>query len=192
MSLRLSTSVLLSALLLAALAAETARGKQDELPAAEAVAGGASAERQSAIAELKFSDFFRLPVGPYGLEPTAKLLSLNGKRVAIRGYIVRRQISLPGAFLLAPYPVVMSDEADGPADDLPAAHLLALLPGDDARRPVPYQRGLFLLTGTLELGAREEQDGRIYFARLHVEAPKSATSAIGPEGEKDANDKDPL
>lgn len=39
------------------------------------------------VTDLPFSDFYTLPVGPKGLEPTAKLQSLNNKRVRIVGHM---------------------------------------------------------------------------------------------------------
>jgi hypothetical protein len=40
------------------------------------------------VEELKFSDFYKLPVGPRGLEPSAKLLAMNGKKVRLSGFFV--------------------------------------------------------------------------------------------------------
>ncbi len=40
------------------------------------------------VEELKFSDFYKLPVGPRGLEPSAELLAMNGKKVRLSGFFV--------------------------------------------------------------------------------------------------------
>jgi hypothetical protein len=40
------------------------------------------------VEELKFADFYKLPVGPRGLEPSAHLLSLDGKKVRLSGFFV--------------------------------------------------------------------------------------------------------
>jgi hypothetical protein len=40
------------------------------------------------VEELKFADFYKLPVGPCGLEPSAKLLALDGKKVRLSGFFV--------------------------------------------------------------------------------------------------------
>jgi len=39
----------------------------------------------SGVSELKFSEFFRQPIGPRGLEYTTKLRSLDGRRIQIPG-----------------------------------------------------------------------------------------------------------
>ena len=43
------------------------------------------------VAILKFGEFFQMPVGPLGLEPSEKLLALNGKRIRLVGYMVREE-----------------------------------------------------------------------------------------------------
>lgn len=126
-------------------------------------------------AELKFRDFYRMPVGPRGLEPTDKLLALDGKRVRIVGYMAQRELPTAGAFILAPVPVEMAEDEDGPADDLPPAILfvhLDNLPGA-ATKLVPYMPGLLQFTGTLSVGAKEEADTRISNVRLLLDAPST-------------------
>ena len=41
------------------------------------------------VTELNLKEFYKFPVGPLGLEPTQKLLSLKDKRVQITGYMVK-------------------------------------------------------------------------------------------------------
>lgn len=129
------------------------------------------------VTDLAFRDFYKLPVGRYGLEPTDKLVSLEGRQVRILGCMVRRQRPVPGTFILSPVPVTMAEEADGEADDLPPAIVFVQMPEDSAHLEVNGQRGLFLLTGTLSLGAREEVDGRISFVRLRLAPPASGDRA---------------
>jgi hypothetical protein len=117
------------------------------------------------VAELKFHDFFKLPIGPRGLEPTQKLLQLNGQRVRITGYMARQENPTAGLFILTPLPVAMGDEDDSLADDLPAAVVFVHIE-PQADRIVPYVSGLLKLSGTLQLGSQDEADGHVSTVRL--------------------------
>ncbi len=122
------------------------------------------------IAELKFRDFFVMPVGPRGLEMTPKVLALHGRRVRILGYMAQQEDPHPGFFMLAPVPVNVAELSDGMADDLPPATLFVHLPHSHATNVVPHGAGLTVLTGTLSLGNRQEGDGRISMIRLQLDA----------------------
>ncbi len=112
--------------------------------------------------DLPFSEFFRQPLGPRGLEPTARLMSLAGKRVRLTGYLVHAENAGPGMALLVPQPVLMGDGDEGLADDLPASTVTVL--GDV---PVNWPPFVSLrLSGTLEIAPRQEADGRISYIRL--------------------------
>ena len=107
------------------------------------------------VTELKFRDVYKLPVGPKGLQPTEKLLSLDGKRVRIVGYMVHQESASKGAFLLSPLPVLLSDEDESLADDLPASAIRIEL--SNARDLiVPPLPGLLQFTGTLHVGMRTD------------------------------------
>lgn len=124
------------------------------------------------VASLKFGEFFIMPVGPKGLEPTGKLLSLDGRRVRLVGYVVREETPVPGRLLLSPLPVSVGDEDESLADDLPPTAVFVHL--QDAKgRAAPYISGLLKLTGTLEVGAREESDGRVSAVRLVLDRKTS-------------------
>ena len=122
------------------------------------------------IAELKFREFFAMPVGPRGLELTPKLLALDGRRVRIIGYMAQQEEPHPGFFMLTPVPVNVAEASDGMADDLPPATLFVHLPPAQANVVARYQAGLLVLTGTLEVGTREEADGRISLVRMQLDA----------------------
>jgi len=128
-------------------------------------------------ADLKFEEFYQHPVGPYGLQPSARLLALDGQRVRIVGYMVDEQEPTPGVFKLTPVPVQLAEQEDGPADDLPGATVFVHLAPADASRSLPFQSGLLELVGRLELGAREEADGRVAYVRLLLDADTPATTA---------------
>ena len=130
------------------------------------------------IAELKFKDFFAMPVGPRGPEVAPKLLALDGKRVRILGYMAQQEDPHPGFFMLTPVPVKVAEASGGMADALPPATLFVHLPPSQANSVAAHQPGLLVLTGTLDVGNREESDGRISIVRLQLDAaPENQASA---------------
>jgi hypothetical protein len=130
------------------------------------------------IGELKFKDFFAMPVGPHGLEMTPKLLALDGKRVRILGYMAQQDDPHPGFFMLTPVPVNIAEASDSMADDLPLATLFVHLPPSQANEVASHQPGLLVLIGTLSVGNREEGDGRISMVQLQLDAaPENKASA---------------
>ena len=124
------------------------------------------------VTELKFSEFFATPVGPAGLTFTDKLVSLDGKRVRITGYMVEQEKGVPGVFLFSALPIQLHDHDSALADDLPAAVVHVTVPTCRDRQ-VPYTRGLMLLTGTLSVGPCDEPDGRISLVRLALDPPEA-------------------
>lgn len=120
------------------------------------------------IADIKFGEFFKMPFGPKGLEPTAKLLSLDGKRVRLIGYMVHPEEPMPGEFILSPLPVALAEKDDGPADDIPATSVFVHVV-NGAERIFPHVNGLLQLTGTLSVGSLDEPDGRVSTVRLMVD-----------------------
>jgi hypothetical protein len=131
------------------------------------------------VTELKFRDVFELPVGPKGLQPTDKLLSLDGKRVRIVGYMAQQHAPSKGVFLLSPLPVLLGDEDESLADDLPASAILIELP-KSRDVPIPPLPGLLQLTGTLRVGMRTDPaSGRATPAQLVLDAaPERAVQRI--------------
>jgi hypothetical protein len=122
------------------------------------------------VTELKFSDFFVRPVGPRGLELTDKLESLDGKRVRILGYMVQQEHPPKGQFILSPLPAQIHHHDNHLADDLPPGLVYVSVP-TSKDKPIPYARGLMLLTGTLSVGQRIEADERISLVRLDLDPP---------------------
>ena len=119
------------------------------------------------VADLKFIDFFVMPIGPRGLELTEKVKALDGKRVRILGHMVRQEEAQVGSFLFTSVPVQLHDHDSALADDLPPTTVRVIVPSD---RPITYTPQLLLLTGMLTTGNREEPDGRISFVRLTLDA----------------------
>lgn len=119
--------------------------------------------------DLSFSEFYKSPVGPLGLEPTQKLLSLKGKRVRLQGYMVVEEEPTVGLFMLSPLPVNIPEKEDGPSDYLPGSTVFVHMPKADADKVLAHRPGLWDLEGTLELGAKEEANGRISYVRLLID-----------------------
>jgi hypothetical protein len=131
------------------------------------------------VAELKFSDLYKMPVGPRGLELTEKVRALDGRRVRVLGFMVRQAKSDPGLLMLAPYELTTNEVEFGASDDLPPSLIFVVVPKyDDVA--VPFTPGPLLLTGTLEVGRREEPDGRFSEIRLKLDEPPSPKPASAP------------
>lgn len=125
-------------------------------------------------APLRFAEFHRRPVGPRGLEPGPRLLALDGRRVALVGYVAHGGERLAQTAVLAPLPVTLVDEDESLADDLPAA--VAYLHWSDPRLDAALAEcaGLLRVTGRLELGARAEADGRRSYVRVQADDAQCA------------------
>ena len=75
-----------------------------------------------------------------------------------------------GGFYLAPYPAVC-DRAGAPASGLPPPSVLVLPPAARGR-PVAFVEGALEVTGTLDVGKRETEDGERAALRLILDDPK--------------------
>ncbi len=125
------------------------------------------------VIDLKFRDLFKMPVGPRGLEPGARLLAADGKRVRVVGFMVQ-QAEARGGFLLSALPTAIGDEDEGLADDLPPGlirvDLEATVPG-----VIPHMPGLIQISGVLRLQEHlDPQTQRLTFVQL---VPDDATRA---------------
>jgi len=120
------------------------------------------------VTELRFQDFFKLPVGAKGLEISPALRQADGTAVALTGYMVQQEVPSNGVFLLTPRPVQMSEHADGDADDLPPATVLVKLAPEQHDWAVPHVRGLIRITGVLSVGREEGHDGRVSWVQLQL------------------------
>lgn len=132
------------------------------------------------VVDLRFGEFFVMPVGPRGLVPTPRLLALDGQRVRLVGYMSRNETPTRGGFILAPLPITLGDEDEALADDLPATAVHVHLHAASGAAPILYRPGLLALIGTLALGSAPEADGRMSFVRLELDAETSARVAIAP------------
>jgi hypothetical protein len=116
--------------------------------------------------DLSFREFYKLPIGPLGLEPTSKLLSLKNKRVHLQGFMVKEDEPTAGIFMVSLVPVNIPDKEDGPSDYLPGATVFVHMPAEDVAETLAYRPGMWDLVGTLQLGAKEEGNGRNSYVRL--------------------------
>jgi hypothetical protein len=125
--------------------------------------------------ELLFRDFFRMPVGSRGLEPSSRLIDLDEKLIRIRGYMAHQELPTPGVFILSPLPVELGDADESLSDDLPPAVVFVHFDGPAH----PYVAGLLQLTGTLHVGPHDEADGHVSQVRAHLDASQLA-AAVAP------------
>jgi hypothetical protein len=122
------------------------------------------------IAELRFRDFFVLPLDDGEPKFTQQLRGLDGRRVRIVGYMAWQEAPGPGGFLLTPMPIALATAAD----DLPAATLFVHLPCALEGQTAAHAAGLIALTGTLGVGKRQEANGRVSLVRLQLDLAPDA------------------
>ncbi len=104
---------------------------------------------------------------------------LAGQRVRVLGFMVRQTRPAPGTVILTPYAMATHEGEYGLCDDLPPSTLFVHVP-KYADLAVPFTPGPLLLTGTLELGPRQESDGRVSHVRLVLD-PESVVTATQNE-----------
>lgn len=121
---------------------------------------------------LAFKEFFE--VSSRALKPSAKLLSLNGKRVRIVGFMAQMELPPTGAFYLCPRPIVC-DEAGGGTADLPPDNVLVVVPSMHGK-VLDFTPRLLEATGVLEVGNRPEEDGRVSAIRLILDSTNESST----------------
>ncbi len=138
-----------------------------------------SLAQSATMPELRFGEMFASPVGPRGLQPSAKLLALNGQAVRMLGYMAATELPMMGRLILTPLPASLGDEDEHLADDLPATAVFVHLSGPAAGQTVPNRAGLIRLQGRLALGPQGEADGHVSTVRLLLDAEHSAQLLAG-------------
>jgi hypothetical protein len=124
------------------------------------------------VEDLKFSDFFVLPIGPHGLDITRRLSALDGKRVRIKGYMVQQELAKPGYFLLTALPTKTTEADDSMADDLPPSTVFVHM-HSPIGHIISHRPGLLEFTGFLSVGPKEEPDTRVSNVRLMLDSAAS-------------------
>jgi hypothetical protein len=117
---------------------------------------------------LDFHEFFE--PSHARLEPTAKLLGLNGKRVRLSGFMVKMELPSKGAFYLAATPI-FCDEAGGGTADLPPETVRVTVRSAGGAE-VPFMPGPLEVSGVLEVGNQTDEDGRVSAVRLTLDRPQ--------------------
>ena len=137
-------------------------------------AGAAPASKDAATpAPLKFGEIFKMPVGPKGLEPTDATRALDGKRVRLVGYVVAQEGDSP-TLLLSPLPLMVGDEDEGLADDVPPT---AVTVHPASKKALPKVSGLVEVVGVLALGGRQDAaTGRV--TSIHITAEPKAVKPL--------------
>ncbi|RYD38341.1 MAG: hypothetical protein EOP86_01095 [Verrucomicrobiaceae bacterium] len=115
-----------------------------------------------------FSEVFKLPAGPKGFEYTDKINSLAGGPVRMEGFMVRHLHDDHEVFLFATFPVLLNQKEYGLADDLPANAVHVRMETPKGQAPA-WTKEKLLVCGQLDIGPRQEQDGRISHVRLRAD-----------------------
>ena len=154
-------------------AERTARGDQSTTPATTPA---------TTPVPLEFREFFE-PSAPE-LKPSAKLLGLSGKRVRLVGFMAQMEKPPTGVFYLCSHPVYC-DESGGGTADLPIEHVRVIVRKSQGKA-IPFISRPVEVTGILEIGNREEDDGTISAIRLILDGPQtlSRSPQISPSKQK--------
>lgn len=122
-------------------------------------------------------EVFVRPAGPKGLEYSPATRLLDGKKVKVAGSMVRHLHEDHAVFLLTEQPMVLNVAEYGLADDLPPNAVHVILPVLQGMAP-DWVRQPIVVHGRLELGTRQEMDGRVSQIRLfadHITAADGRT-----------------
>ena len=116
---------------------------------------------------IAFSQFFDPAPSRRGLKPSARLLSLEGRRVRIVGFMAQMEMPPKGGFFLCSQPVFAAEGGGGTADLPPDAVLVVV--SSASGKELELVRGPIEVTGVLEIGSREDEDGRVSRIRIILE-----------------------
>lgn len=117
---------------------------------------------------LDFKDVFVTPAGPKGLEYTGKIKALAGHKVAMTGHMVKSYGPDPSIFVFSDVPRVHNEREEGLADSLPPSLLHVVMevrPGDAPA----WRREKMTIYGVLDIGPRQEMNGRISYLRMRCD-----------------------
>ena len=119
-------------------------------------------QRAAPVTALTFQEFFAPTANE--LRPSEKLLSLNGQRVSLVGFMAKMEAPPAGAFYLCPRPV-FADESGGGNGDLPVNAVRVEAPALQGQS-VAFVPQAFAVVGVLQVGPRVESDGTVSAIRL--------------------------
>lgn len=132
---------------------------------------------------LSFREFFEPKART--LTPTARLLSLAGKRVRIAGFMAEMELPPKGGFYLCPSPLFAAEGGGGTADLPPSAVFVVVSSAagqelETLKRPVD-------VTGLLELGPQTDPEGRVTRIRIVLDRPKAGETPSFPTQAEEVN-----
>jgi len=137
----------------------------------------AQAAEPSSAAPLSFREFFE--PSPQDLKPSARLLSLNGRRVRLVGYMAQMDEPPEGGFYLCSAPVLAS-EGGGGTGDLPPDAVWVVVRSARGKQLAHIRRPLEV-TGVLDLGSQVDEAGRVSTIRILLDGPSSVISGAGDQ-----------
>lgn len=139
---------------------------------AKTVRLNSQAKADAVTERLSFKEIFE--ASPRELKPSQKLLSLNGKRVTMVGYMAQMEMPPEGAFYLASQPVACGEGGGGTAD-LPPDAVLVIVRSAKGRKLEHIARRIEV-TGILEVGNRASEDGQVSAIRMILDQSKGSRS----------------
>lgn len=144
-------------------------------PAADAAPRVVSEDEMQSYAALDLSEIYITPAGPKGFELSEKAKSLSGRKVRVKGFMVRYPHPDPKLFILNSTPMFLDFAEYRLADSLPpeAIHVITDVPEGKAYN---YYKPEMILLGTIQYGPRTELDGRISHIRLLLDRALDAQS----------------
>jgi hypothetical protein len=134
-------------------------------------------QQTNEVTPLSFKEFFEDAKGP--IQPSRKLIGLNGKRVSLVGFMAQMEIAPLGAFYLCPRPVVCDEEGGGTAD-LPPESVLVIMRSQKGQT-VSFIPNALEVTGILEVGAQTSTDGSISYFRLILDGSATVNGSSKQE-----------
>jgi hypothetical protein len=123
---------------------------------------------------LSFKQFFTAT--DRELKPSQKLLTLNGRRVRMEGFIAELEEAPKGAFYLCPHPVTC-DEGGAGTGDLPPETVLVIVRSAGKHTVGAIKRPV-QVTGVLEISSKPDSEGRTAPIRLYLDAPAKGRANI--------------
>ncbi|HVO11355.1 MAG TPA: hypothetical protein VMX54_11495 [Vicinamibacteria bacterium] len=121
---------------------------------------------------LSFREFFE--PSPRELRPSARLLSLAGKRVKLVGFMAEMESPPTGGFYLCAAPVTATEAGGGTADLPPDAVFVVVKSA--AGKPLQHIARPLEVTGVLELGPVTHEDGRVSSLRVLLDGPAPSST----------------
>jgi len=150
--------------ILSAMLIQTAANRN---PVSLSTQGQEISKRHESVTALSFKDFFASVNGELKLSPM--LLGLNGKRVRLVGFMAQLETPPTGAFYLCPRPITCDEEGAGTADLPPES--VFVIARSWSGKAFPFSPRALEVTGILEVGNLQDEDGRVSFIRLILDGP---------------------